>query len=136
MITDNSPLQYGTDSKHVDDGCNHIDVILWRMNAGARARTRSAFVPAPKPEAFSAPSESVRPRAAAVIPAAKKKGKTHTGTAIRKDGEHAVKLHETATTWCASPHESYDKITGKRIGAPGRCRLVLSSITPIARKRK
>ncbi|KEO39806.1 hypothetical protein AB34_2337 [Escherichia coli 2-460-02_S1_C2] len=45
-----------------------------------------------------------------------------------------MKLHETATTWCASPHETYDKITGQRIGAPGRCRLLLSSITPIAKK--
>lgn len=135
MITDNSPLQYGTDSKHVDDGCNHIDVILWRMNSGARARTRSVFVPAPKPEAFSVPSKPARPRAAVATPAAKKKGKTHTGTAIRKDGECTVKLHETATSWCASPHESYDKFTGVRIGAPGRGRLLLGSITPIARKK-
>lgn len=29
-----------------DDGCNWIPVILWRMNAGARARSRSVFVAA------------------------------------------------------------------------------------------
>ncbi len=33
-----------------DDGCNWIPVILWRMNAGARARSRSVFVAAPRPE--------------------------------------------------------------------------------------
>jgi hypothetical protein len=29
-----------------DDGCNWLPVILWRMNAGARARSRSVFVAA------------------------------------------------------------------------------------------
>jgi hypothetical protein len=32
-----------------DDGCNWLPVILWRMNAGARARSRSVFVAAPRP---------------------------------------------------------------------------------------
>ncbi|ECF1703318.1 hypothetical protein E1B77_20660 [Salmonella enterica subsp. enterica] len=134
MIIDNTPLLSTTDTAHVDDGRNYTDAILWKMNAAARARTRSAFVPPPKPAAVSKPVEFVRPRPAAA-PAVKRKGKTHTGIAIRKNGEHTVKLHETATTWCASPHETYDKLTGKRIGAPGRCRLVLSSVTPIVRKK-
>lgn len=33
-----------------DDGCNWLPVILWRMNAGARARSRSVFVAAPRPD--------------------------------------------------------------------------------------
>ncbi|NDO81493.1 hypothetical protein CJP72_12160 [Citrobacter sp. NCU1] len=58
--------------------------------------------------------------------------KTHTGTIITKDGEKTVKLHGTATTWCVGPKETYDKFTGRRVGAPlTKRRLVLTSIKPI-----
>jgi hypothetical protein len=42
-----------------------------------------------------------------------------------------VRLHETATVWSANGNENYDKKTGLRIGAPGRCRLLLETIKPI-----
>ncbi|MFC0227439.1 hypothetical protein [Serratia aquatilis] len=43
-------------SPHViDDGCDHSALIIWRMNANARACTRSAFVPAPVPVQVVAP---------------------------------------------------------------------------------
>lgn len=60
-----------------------------------------------------------------------KQPKTHTGTVITKDGEKQVQLRETATTWCVGQRETYDKFTGRRIGAPlTQRRLVLSSIKP------
>lgn len=134
MTTTPSKLEYPSDKGHIDDGKNYLDVILWNMNVGPRARTRAVFVPRPKAGNFSTPAQTARQASVAAAPAVKRKGKTHTGIAIRRNGERQVKLHETATTWCASPHETYDKITGQRIGAPGRCRLLLSSITPIAKK--
>lgn len=55
--------------------------------------------------------------------------KTHIGTIITKDGERAVPLHETATTWCAGQRETYDKFTGRRCGVPlSTHRLILSSV--------
>ncbi|WP_312210509.1 hypothetical protein [Pseudescherichia sp.] len=36
-------------STYTDDGCDWTEFILWQMNAGARARSRSVFVPAPHP---------------------------------------------------------------------------------------
>lgn len=36
-------------SAYTDDGCDWTEKILWQMNAGARARSRSVFVPAPHP---------------------------------------------------------------------------------------
>jgi hypothetical protein len=47
-------------TKHADDGCDWTNVILWHMNAGARARSRSVFIPAPRP------IQVVKPRGAAV----------------------------------------------------------------------
>ncbi|KPR52090.1 hypothetical protein AN672_21655 [Citrobacter freundii] len=32
-----------------DDACDWTNVIIWRMNAGARARSRSVYVPCPRP---------------------------------------------------------------------------------------
>lgn len=125
-------------TKHADDGCDWTNVILWRMNAGARARSRSVFVPAPRPIPV------VKPRGATVTKnkkntsaPAEKNGrtiKTHTGTVIRARGELVVKLHETATVWSANGNENYDKSTGLRIGSPGRCRLLLETIKPIEKK--
>ncbi|EKB5404394.1 hypothetical protein OOP60_004849 [Salmonella enterica] len=58
--------------------------------------------------------------------------KTHTGVVITKEGEKTVKMRETATTWCVGPKETYDKFTGRRIGAPlTKRRLRLESIKPI-----
>ncbi|BEO27459.1 TPA: hypothetical protein ACGD7V_003713 [Serratia marcescens] len=34
----------------IDDGCDHTALIIWRMNANARARTGSTFVLPPVPE--------------------------------------------------------------------------------------
>lgn len=55
--------------------------------------------------------------------------KTHTATVITAKGEKTVKIRETATVWSAGSNENYDKLTGQRVGAPGRCRLLLESIT-------
>ena len=125
-------------TKHADDGCDWTNVILWQMNSGARACSRSVFIPAPRP------IQVVKPRGAALAknkktvsaPAAKngRTIKTHTGTVIRARGELVVRLHETATVWSANGNENYDKKTGLRIGAPGRCRLLLETIKPIEKK--
>jgi hypothetical protein len=32
-------------TKYADDGCDWTHVIVWHMKAGARARSRSVFVP-------------------------------------------------------------------------------------------
>ncbi|EFT4506895.1 hypothetical protein H2549_000403 [Salmonella enterica subsp. enterica serovar Stanley] len=58
--------------------------------------------------------------------------KTHTGVVITREGEKTVEMRETATTWCVGPKETYDKSTGRRIGAPlTKRRLKLESIKPI-----
>ncbi|MDJ7444515.1 hypothetical protein LEH14_24915 [Salmonella enterica] len=60
------------------------------------------------------------------------KPKTHTGVIVTKDCEKTVKMRETATTWCVGPKETYDKFTGRRVGAPlTKRRLKLESIKPI-----
>lgn len=60
------------------------------------------------------------------------KPKTHTGVVITKEGEKTVKMRETATIWCVGPKETYDKFTGRRVGAPlTKRRLRLESIKPI-----
>ncbi|WP_333894931.1 hypothetical protein [Atlantibacter hermannii] len=60
------------------------------------------------------------------------KVKTHTGIIITKDGEKTVKLHETPTTWCAGPRETYRKEDGRRCGAPLTSRrLKLATVKPI-----
>ncbi|EDA0855722.1 hypothetical protein F9N47_22715 [Salmonella enterica] len=59
--------------------------------------------------------------------------KTHTGLIVTKDGEKRLKLHQTATTWCVGPRETYDKFIGRRVGAPlTKRRLKLDSIEPIS----
>ncbi|MGF2865663.1 hypothetical protein [Salmonella enterica] len=61
------------------------------------------------------------------------KPKTHTGVIITKDGEKTVQIRETATTWCVGSRETYDKFTGRRVGAPlTKRRLKLDSIKPIS----
>ena len=61
-----------------------------------------------------------------------KKPKTHTGILITKDGKKEVQLREHATTWCVGQRETYDKVTGRRCGAPmTKRRLILSSIRPL-----
>ncbi|EBS4563046.1 hypothetical protein DQR17_22910 [Salmonella enterica subsp. enterica serovar Bovismorbificans] len=58
--------------------------------------------------------------------------KTHTSVVITREGEKTVEMRETATTWCVGPKETYDKFTGRRIGAPlTKRRLKLESIKPI-----
>lgn len=59
--------------------------------------------------------------------------KTHTGIVITTNGEKKVQLRETSTTWCVGQRETYDKFTGRRIGAPmTKRRLILTSIKPIS----
>lgn len=48
-------------SAYADDGCDWTETILWRMNAGARACSRSVFVPAPHPVQVVKPSAPVIP---------------------------------------------------------------------------
>ncbi|EGN5549993.1 hypothetical protein ISI31_000644 [Salmonella enterica] len=44
----------------------------------------------------------------------------------------AGKMRVAATTWCVGPKETYDKFTGRRVGAPlTKRRLKLESIKPI-----
>lgn len=78
-----------------DDGCNWIPVILWRMNAGARARSRSVFVAAPRPEPVPGitPKKPVKRETAAPAVSGRRR-KTHTGTVIYYKGEKTVRLSE------------------------------------------
>lgn len=71
-----------------DDGCNWIPVILWRMNAGARARSRSVFVAAPRPEPVPGitPKKPVK-RETATAAVSGRRRKTHVGTVIYYKGE-------------------------------------------------
>ncbi|EPS9346829.1 hypothetical protein ACVM2Z_000684 [Citrobacter freundii] len=123
---------------NADDGCDWGPVIIWRMNAGARARNRACYVPAPRPIQVNPVSREAKPKKAPVqaVNTSGRWLKTHTATVITAKGEKTVKIRETATVWSAGSNENYDKLTGQRVGAPGRCRLLLESITPIARKAK
>ncbi|MBI0554522.1 hypothetical protein F6Q06_08465 [Pectobacterium parmentieri] len=112
-----------------DDGCDHTDRILWAMNANARARTRSPYVPAPAPRQVVAPKFSPLPKTSGKKRLTTKK--THTGTVLRVGGERTVKLRETPTTWVVGTGEFYYKDTGTRAGGPTRARLLLDTIKPI-----
>lgn len=117
-----------------DDACDWTNVIIWRMNAGARARSRSVYVPCPRP----VPVPGLTARVAKKIKKTKPVetnprcfSKTHTGTVIYSGGEKTVKLRETATVWTSGSKENYDKKTGYRVGITSRCRLLLDTIKPI-----
>ncbi|EJR4683719.1 TPA: hypothetical protein ACIUFN_000469 [Salmonella enterica subsp. enterica serovar Saintpaul] len=119
----------------IDDACDWTNVIIWRMNAGARARSRSMYVPCPRP----VPVPGLTVRVSSTVkkvklsgPAPRRHTKTHTGTVIYSGGEKTVKLRETATVWTSGSKENYDKKTGYRVGVTSRCRLLLDSIKPIA----
>lgn len=43
MTTTPGKLEYPSDKGHIDDGKNYLDVILWNMNVGPRARTRAVL---------------------------------------------------------------------------------------------
>ncbi len=61
--------------------------------------------------------------------------KTHTGVIVTKDGKKTVKMRETATTWCVGQRETYDKFTGRRVGAPlTKRRLLLNTIRPVSQE--
>lgn len=123
----------------VDDACDWTNVILWRMNAGARARSRSIYVSCPRPVPVPGLTARVTPTAKKAKPVAltpRRFGKTHTGTVISSGGEKTVKLRETATAWTSGSKENYDKKTGYRIGIISRCRLLLDSIKPIETSSK
>ncbi|MEQ0387993.1 hypothetical protein DMQ72_12200 [Klebsiella quasipneumoniae] len=117
---------------NLDDGCNWIPVILWRMNAGARARSRSVFVAAPRPEPVPGitPKKPVK-RETTTAAVSGRRRKTHVGTVIYYKGEKTVRLSEGATVWSAGPNEHFDKKTGQRVGSIGRHRLLLESIKPL-----
>ncbi|MDS7909043.1 hypothetical protein PTQ57_26845 [Klebsiella pasteurii] len=117
-----------------DDGCNWLPVILWRMNAGARACSRSVFVAAPRPVPVPGitPQKLVK-REAATPTVSGRRRKTHTGTVIYSKGEKSVRISEGATVWSAGPTEHFDKKTGQRVGSIGRHRLVLESIKPLSK---
>lgn len=120
-------------SKQVDDGCDYTNVILWQMNAGARARSRSVYVPPPRPVQVVGPrvTEQKKPKKIVEKMSSGPVRKTHTGVVIKSTGQQTVRLRETATTWTAGSKENYDKFTGHRIGTRGRCRLLLETIKPI-----
>jgi hypothetical protein len=122
----------------VDDGCDWSPVIIWRMNAGARARNRACYVPAPRPIQVNPVCRVAKPKTVPVqaVNTSGRWLKTHTATVITAKGEKTIKIRETATVWSAGSKENYDKLTGQRVGAPGRCRILLESITPIVRKAK
>ncbi|KAA0472881.1 hypothetical protein [Klebsiella aerogenes] len=115
-----------------DDGCNWLPVILWRMNAGARARSRSVFVAAPRPEPVPGLTPQKPIKREAPLPAVSgRRRKTHLGTVIYSKGEKTVRLSEGVTVWSAGTNEHFDKKTGQRVGGAGRHRLVLDSVRPL-----
>ncbi|HHA1902711.1 TPA: hypothetical protein ACOED1_003495 [Enterobacter kobei] len=113
-----------------DDGCDWIPVIIWRMNAGARARSCSCFVPTPRPIQVNPVHRVAKPKKVPVqaVNTSGRWLKTHTATVITAKGEKTVKIRETATVWSAGSKENYDKLTGQRVGAPGRCCLLLDEL--------
>ena len=119
-----------------DDGCDWTAVIIWRMNAGARARSRSCFVPSPRPMLVTkiTPAPERKPRRMAMIKPSERMQKTHTATVIYSGGEKTVRIRETATVWSAGSKENYDKVTGFRIGSAGHRRILLDTIKPIEQK--
>lgn len=91
-----------------DDGCDWGPVIIWRMNAGARARNRACYVPAPRPIQVN-PVYRVAKTKKAPVQAVNTSGrwlKTHTATVITAKGEKTVKIRETATVWSAGSNEN------------------------------
>ena len=116
-----------------DDACDWTNVIIWRMNAGARARSRSVFVPCPRPVPVPGltPREAVGKKITRKVSAAHSFAKTHTATVIYSGGEKTVRVRETATVWTSGSKENYDKLTGHRVGTRGRCRLLLETLKPI-----
>lgn len=123
----------------IDDACDWTNVIIWRMNAGARACSRSVFVPCPNP----APVQGIRPKFAPATKAVKEKktatrstAKTHIATVVFSDGEKTVEIRETATAWTAGSKLNFDKVTGQRVGVRGRCRMLLETIKPIEHKEQ
>lgn len=93
-----------------DDGCNWLPVILWRMNAGARARSRSVFVAAPRPDPVPGitPQKPIKREIIAPTVSGRRR-KTHIGTVIYSRGEKNVRLSEGATAWSAGSNEHFDK---------------------------
>lgn len=125
-------LIYVDRTKYADDGCDWTAVILWQMNAGARARNRAAYIPAPRPVPVVKPSAPVIRRAPVATVAGNNTTenvtKTHVGIVIHTRGEKIVRLHETATAWSVSGQENYDKRNGTRIGVSGASCLLLETI--------
>ncbi|MEN0615517.1 hypothetical protein [Klebsiella indica] len=115
-----------------DDGCNWLPVILWRMNAGARARSRSVFVVAPRPDPVPGitPQKPIKRKVSAPAASGRRR-KTHIGTVIYSRGEKSVRLSEGATVWSAGSNEHFDKKTGQRVGSIGRHCLKLDTIKPL-----
>lgn len=131
-------LIYVDRTKFADDGCDWTPAILWQMNAGARARSRAVYVPAPRLVQVAEPSAPMIRRAPVpVIPSDNNQEnvtKTHVGIVIHTRGERIVRLHETATAWSVSGQENYDKRNGTRIGASGASCLMLETIKPVENK--
>lgn len=131
-------LIYVDRTKYADDGCDWTPAILWQMNAGARARSRAVYIPAPRLVQVAKPSAPMIRRApVAVTPGDNNQEnvtKTHIGIVIHTRGERIVRLHETATAWSVSGQENYDKRNGTRIGASGASCLMLETIKPAESK--
>jgi hypothetical protein len=131
-------LIYVDRTKFADDGCDWTPAILWQMNAGARARSRAVYVPAPRPVQVAEPSAPMIRRAPVTVTPSDKNQenvtKTHVGVVIHARGERIVRLHETATAWSVSGQENYDKRNGTRIGASGASCLMLETIKPVENK--
>ena len=131
-------LIYVDRTKFADDGCDWTPAILWQMNAGARARSRAVYVPAPRPVQVAEPSAPMIRRAPVAVTSVDNNqenvNKTHVGIVIHTRGERIVRLHETATAWSVSGQENYDKRNGSRIGASGASCLMLETIKPVENK--
>ena len=131
-------LIYVDRTKFADDGCDWTPAILWQMNAGARARSRAVYVPAPRPVQVAEPSAPMIRRAPVAVTSVDNNQenvtKTHVGIVIHTRGERIVRLHETATAWSVSGQENYDKRNGSRIGASGASCLMLETIKPVENK--
>lgn len=57
--------------------------------------------------------------------------KTHSVIVVRSNGRQRVRVHATANSWVVSGTECYYKDTGVRVGAPGRARIELDTLTEL-----
>lgn len=60
--------------------------------------------------------------------------KTHSVIVVRSTCRKRVRVHSTGTTWVVKANECYYKDTGARVGAPGRARIELDTLTELPKE--